>query len=257
MATWADLDQELDAWRAEGETPTFWWRDDDTQANSDDLERLIALSEKYHCPLHLAVIPVAIEDALAGRLARSKSVYVLQHGFAHINHEPKGSRASEVGEERDIALTEADLQTGWQCLLAAKLPNTLPVLVPPWNRIGDKVLPSLARLGYQAVSTFYVRPNPSPVNGLNHINCHIDPIRWKEGAKFAGDEKTLEQCVVHLRQRRLREIDPKEPTGFLTHHLQTDEPTWGFSATLLDRLTHKQASKWISLDTVLKGTAHG
>ena len=251
MANWSDIDEELREWRAAGEVPTFWWRDDDTEAPSDDLDRLIALAERFSAPLHLAVVPHKIDLQLAARLRASPSIFALQHGFAHKNHEPKGTRASEVGEVRDIALQEGDLTEGWRRMLAADLPNLLPVFVPPWNRIAEKTLHVLPRLGYRAVSNFDRRPNP-PI-GLPHFNGHIDPIRWKEGAKFAGTEKTLEQCVRHLRQRRLGEADRDEPTGFVTHHLQTDEATWDFSAALMERLTQGGATDWVALPQVERG----
>lgn len=251
MASWADLDEELRMWRAAGEAPTFWWRDDDTEAPTADLDRLIALAERFGAPLHLAVVPYAIDPGLAGRLRASPLVYALQHGFAHKNHEPKGTRASEVGEVRDISLQEANLTEGWRRMVAADLPNLVRVFVPPWNRIAEKTLHVLPQLGYRAVSIFDRRPNP-PI-GLPHFNGHIDPIRWKEGAKFAGTEKTLEQCVQHLRQRRLGEAERDEPTGFVTHHLQTDAATWDFSAALMERLTQGGATEWIALSHIIKG----
>lgn len=255
MASWADLDEELRLWHAAGEMPTFWWRDDDTEAPTADLDRLISLAERFSAPLHLAVVPHQIDPGLAPRLRASPLVHCLQHGFAHKNHEPKGARASEVGVNRDIALQEADLREGWQRMVAAGLPNLLPVFVPPWNRIADKTLRILPQLGYNAVSIFDRRP--AEQIGAPHFNGHIDPIRWKEGARFAGTEKTLEQCVQHLRQRRLGEAEKDEPTGFVTHHLQTDEATWEFSAALLDRLTARGATEWIALPRIMKGTQVG
>ncbi|MEX3314113.1 polysaccharide deacetylase family protein [Sulfitobacter sp. PS-8MA] len=252
MATWAELDEEIGKWSAQGEVPTFWWRDDDTEACTDPLERLIALSERFRAPLHLAVIPAAIDDTLADRLSASPQVYTLQHGFAHKNHEPKGTRASEVGRLRDLALIEEDLREGWRRMQLARLPNMLPVFVPPWNRIGEKVLPYLPRWGYAALSGFDARPHPEPVPGLQHLNGHIDPIRWKEGAKFAGVEKTLEQCLRHLRKRRLEDAYRNEPTGLVSHHLQTDAETWDFMEALMARLTHRAATRWISLKSQMK-----
>ncbi|UOA34300.1 hypothetical protein DSM110093_04135 (plasmid) [Sulfitobacter sp. DSM 110093] len=252
MATWAELDEELEKWASQGETPTFWWRDDDTEACTDDLDRLIALSERFDAPLHLAVIPVAIADDLADRLSMSPHVYSLQHGFAHKNHEPKGTRASEVGVMRDLTLIETDLREGWRRMQVARLPNILPVFVPPWNRIGEQVLPYLPQWGYTALSNFDARPHPEPVPGLQRFNGHIDPIRWKEGAKFAGEEKTLEQCVRHLRKRRLEDAYRDEPTGFVSHHLQTDEDTWSFTEALMSRLTQGAKTQWISLDCLIK-----
>jgi hypothetical protein len=252
MATWAELDAELTLWAGAGEVPTFWWRDDDCEAQTNDLDRLIALAEQFAAPLHLAVVPADIDVGLAGRMTASPHVYALQHGFAHINHEPKGTGASEVGVLRDLLLQEADLREGWQRMISAKLPNLLPVFVPPWNRIADKTVQILPKLGYTVLSDFYRRPDLSPVEGLMYFNAHIDPIRWKEGAKFAGTEKTLEQCVVHLRQRRTGEADKAEPTCFCTHHLQTDEATWDFSAELMAQLTHRQRTSWAALPELIK-----
>jgi hypothetical protein len=252
MATWADLDAELTFWAQAGECPTFWWRDDDTQAPTEDLDRLIGLAEQYHAPLHLAIVPSDIDRGLAARMAASPSVYAMQHGFAHVNHEPKGTGASEVGELRDLELQAEDLREGWRRMLRADLPNLLPVFVPPWNRIADKTVRILPELGYTVLSDFYRRPNPSPVKGLMYFNAHIDPIRWKEGAKFAGTEKTLDQCVGHLRQRRLGEAEREEPTCFCTHHLQTDAATWEFSAELMARLTHGERTRWATMPDLMK-----
>ncbi|MBD3665899.1 polysaccharide deacetylase family protein [Sulfitobacter aestuariivivens] len=253
MATWEELDAELTLWADAGEVPTFWWRDDDTQGPSDDLDRLIGLAERFDVPLHLAVVPAEIDPGLKPRLEASPSVFALQHGFAHKNGEPKGLRASEMGEGRDLAATEADLREGWRRLVAAELPNLLAVQVPPWNRIGEKVVPHLPEWGYVGLSNFDVRPAPEPAAGLKQFNAHIDPIRWKEGAQFAGTEKTLQQCLEHLQMRRIGAADKDEPTGFCTHHLQTDDATWDFSEALMARLTHGQRTRWLDLRAMLKG----
>ena len=82
MATWAELDTELALWQAQGEQPSFWWRDDDTEAPTQALARLIELSAKYDAPLHLAVIPADIHRDLADILRAAPHVWCLQHGFA-------------------------------------------------------------------------------------------------------------------------------------------------------------------------------
>ncbi len=79
---WQRLADELDRW-APG-TATFWWRDDDAVAPSPALDRLLGLGSQ---PLALAVIPAEMVPELAGYLTGRK-VDVLQHGYAHRNHEP-------------------------------------------------------------------------------------------------------------------------------------------------------------------------
>ncbi len=256
MATWDELEAELSLWQAAGEVPTFWWRDDDARAPSAPLDQLIALCAKHATPLHLAVIPQDIDPALAATLNDAPHVWVLQHGFAHVNHEPKGLRASEVGVSRDLDLQRADLREGWRRMQAAGLPRMLPVMVPPWTRIGAQVLPHLREWGFPVLSTFDRRPNPAPHDGLLQINSHIEPLRWRPDARFAGVEKTLAQCVTHLRARRL-EGDKAEPTGLLTHHLQTPDAVWEFCDALVARLNHRARSRWIALDDLIKDPPHG
>ncbi len=253
MATWAELDAELALWRQAGEVPTFWWRDDDTQAPTEDLDRLIAMAERARAPLHLAVIPADIDAGLAARLEASPLVYALQHGFAHKNHEVKPLRASEVGISRNVEAIGADLAEGWKRMQAAALPRLLPVFVPPWNRIGDQVLAHLPRWGYAALSNFDIRPNPAPVAGLQHFNGHMDPIKWKGGARFTGTEKSVQCVVEHLQARRSGAAERDEPTGFVTHHLQTDAATWDFMADFMDHVTHRNATRWIALTEVMHG----
>lgn len=253
MATWAELDAELALWQAAGEVPTFWWRDDDTEAPTQALDRLITLSETHDAPLHLAVVPHDIDPGLATRLAASAGVYALQHGFAHRNHEVKPLRASEVGVSRDVAETGTELREGWRRMQAAGLPRMLPVFVPPWNRIGDQITARLPEWGYRALSSFDVRPNPAPVPGLQHFNGHMDPIKWKGGARFTGTEKSLQAVVEHLEQRRTGGAERDEPTGFVTHHLQTDADTWDFMEAFMAHITHKRMTRWITLAEVLDG----
>lgn len=255
---WAALDQELDKWTQAGEVPTFWWRDDDTEKPTAALDQLIALSDRFGAPLHLAAVPKGVGPALAARLAHCKQVFVMQHGFAHINHEPTGKRASEIGETRDLTLQTDDLRAGWQLLMAAQLPNLLPVVVPPWNRIAPRTVQTLPALGYRMLSAFEPREVAVTREGLLQVNCHVDPVRWKEGAVFRGTDKTLGQVVSHLMARRTGAADKDEPTGLLTHHLQTDAATWEFVETLLDRLTGAGGGRWITLASLLKqGHADG
>ena len=247
MATWHDLEKELNRWHAAGEQASLWWRDDDAGALDPQLEHLLALAARYHVPLHLAVVPLAAQPELVRRLAASGENYVLQHGYAHVNHEPIGGGASEIGVSRSVPLQLADLKAGRERLRALEFANLLPVLAPPWNRIGAATVRHLPGLGFRLLSTSLPRAAVEPVSGLLQVNIHADPIRWRGGARFRGTAKTLACIVEHLQQRRLGDADKAEPTGLSTHHLQTMEEAWGFVEELLDRLVAHPATHWARL----------
>lgn len=251
MATWSDLENELSLWRSAGETPTFWWRDDDAEKPTAKLDQLLALAEKHALPIHLAVVPKNATKSLSHRLSFSSDTYVLQHGYAHVNNEPVGARASEVGEHRDIDLQMSDLRAGWENLNSINIPNLLPGFAAPWNRIADKTVARFPELGFRLVSACHARKAENPVPGVTQINIHFDPIRWKTGPKFRGTESTVSGVVEHLQQRRLGLVDRTEPTGLSTHHLQTEDEVWAFVDVLLERLTHNGATDWVRLSSYL------
>jgi hypothetical protein len=241
MSDWAALDTELEAWEAVGLRPRLWWRDDDAQTVTPDLETLLDLSQRHAVPVHLAVIPEGLKPDLAVRLRDTDHAYVLQHGLRHINHEPKGLPASEVGDTRDLALQEQDVRHGWALLENAQMPRLLPGFVPPWNRIGDATRRRLPDWGYTFLSAYEGRGDDAAVANLAHIDAHLDPIRWKYDRVFRGEGKMLTMLIEHLTQRR--KDDPKKPVGFVTHHLQTPPAVWSFS----DRLFNRTRGMWATV----------
>ena len=104
MTDWDKLQQELDRW-PEGKA-TFWWRDDDATAPSPALSRLMALGPQ---PLAIAVIPARVDSALPGMLNETR-IDVLQHGYAHVNHEPDGGKKAEPDKPRPaVNLLDTDV----------------------------------------------------------------------------------------------------------------------------------------------------
>ncbi len=250
MASWGHLDDELQHWHGMGLRPSLWWRDDDAVEPTAALDRLIGLADRFAAPLHLAVIPLGAQAALSARLRKARDVYVMQHGFAHINHEPKGSGASEFGTGRDLAAQEADLYAGWARLEALDMPRLLPGFVPPWNRLCEDARQRLPALGYRVLAAFAGPTGTAPVPGLTQIDSHMDPLRWKAGARFRGEAATLGLLVDHLADRRVGRASRDLPTGLLTHHLQTDDATWAFLEELLARLDGR--CDWLRLEDLLK-----
>jgi hypothetical protein len=83
------------------------------------------------------------------------------------------------------------------------------------------------------------------------VNCHADPIAWREGKRFAGASATLERLRAHLTARREGHADPSEPTGLLTHHRDMDPLCWAFIEELLGRLRAHPAVTFPPLPSLL------
>ena len=252
MTTWQDLERELDCWLAEGRLATIWWRDDDAAEDGPALERLLGLAASFQLPLHLATVPAKMGTGFAAAVRQSSQVRILQHGFLHQDHlGVPGKGASELGPGRSLETCVQDLREGWRLLESAGLPSLLPVLVPPWNRIAEDLLPRLPALGYRVLSTFGVRGRRFSAEGLLQVNCHVDPIKWRGGARFCGEASVLSQLVRQLTAQRQGRLDPGEPCGFLSHHLDSDEATWGFMERFFAFTRARAGLRWVSLDCLM------
>jgi peptidoglycan/xylan/chitin deacetylase (PgdA/CDA1 family) len=252
---WARLAAELDRWPPRA--ATLWWRDDDAGAAAPALARLLALAAALEVPLALAVVPAWLTDAATALIHQAPpGVTVLQHGYAHRNHERPGPgqdriRRAELGPARPVQAALAELAAG-RARLARALPHRLrAVLVPPWNRIAPALRDALPGAGYHGLSTFGPRPAAPGPAGLRVVNCHVDPILWRSGRRFAGAAATLDALAAHLAARRTGAVDPAEPTGLLTHHRDLAPTAWEALATLLDRLRRHPAVAFPPLDAFL------
>jgi len=136
---WTALGSELDAWAAAGREALIWWRDDDATAPSDALHRLLDLAAAAEAPLALAVIPAKAESDLDALLeGHSAETAVLQHGFAHQNHAPAGTKKCELVSPASRETVPDELRQGRDSLARRFPARFLPVLVPPWNRIARR-----------------------------------------------------------------------------------------------------------------------
>jgi hypothetical protein len=253
---WERLEGELDRWPSG--TATVWWRDDDAGAASPAFDRLVGLAATSGVPLGLAVVPAWLEAPVAARiLAAPAGVRVLQHGWAHQNHEPPGpdgarAKPAELGRARPVAAALAELALGW-ARLTALVPTRLgAALVPPWNRIAPAVWQALPGAGYRVLSTFGPRAAAAGDVGLRVLNTHVDPIRWRAGKGFGGAAWTLDQLTTHLVDRRVGRVDATEPTGLLTHHRDLTPAAWACLDELLGRLRRHPAVDFPALDRLLE-----
>jgi hypothetical protein len=256
-AAWDHLLAELERWPPR--SATLWWRDDDAGAGGPAFDRLLALATAHAAPLALAVVPTWLDEMVAAAIREGPAgLRVVQHGYAHRNHEPPApdgtrGRPAELGAARPLDVALAELAAGW-ARLATLVPTRLrAALVPPWNRIAPGVRDALPGAGYQVLSTFGPRAVSAPSAGLRALNTHVDPIEWRAGKRFGGTAWTLDQITAHLADRRLGRIDPAEPTGLLTHHRDLPPVAWTFLETLLGRLLAHPAVSFPSLDRLLDG----
>jgi len=245
MASWIDLEGELDAWSSLGRRATFWWRDDDARQATSRLEQLISLRRNAGIPLSMAVIPENVSTSLSGRLSHLAEVTVLQHGYAHANHAPEGEKKAELGAHRPQEAIHGELLAGAQALKKHFGLRFLPVLVPPWNRIDPDLVGTLAGLGYSGLSTWGPR-DITQVHSLVRTNTHVDIIDWSGTRDFVGEEAALDQAIAHLRARRSGEADPEEPTGLLTHHLVHTRKSWTFLDDLFRHTKKHPAVRWLA-----------
>ncbi|MBT5457772.1 MAG: hypothetical protein HOK82_14285 [Rhodospirillaceae bacterium] len=250
MTSWAALDEELTRWRDSGKAANFWWRDDDAVRATDALDRLVSLSHQYHAPLALAVIPGHADPSLAESLSGHAHVTILQHGFRHVSHATDADKKSELGRRRPVEHVIGELSDGRALIKKFFGYATLPVLVPPWNRIDDTVVTHLSRLGFCGISRFRARSKREAAPGLAETNTHVDIIDWRGTRGFRGDEAVLADLCDHLAARRTGAVDATEPTGLLTHHLDHDDECWGFIESLLERTMPNANNVWETSDEI-------
>lgn len=248
-AAWSALAEELAHWQAAGRMVDLWWRDDDAVADTPALRRLIRTAR---VPIALAVIPATLQPDLAQALADSDAarVAVLQHGFAHRNHEPADRKKAELGGARPAATVLAELAQGAAILRQHFGTRALPVMTPPWNRIAPQVRDGLPGQGFRGLTTYLPRSAPQPVRGLRQVNTHVDIIDWHGARGFLGTEPALALLIRHLREGRLGHADAAEPTGILTHHLVHDEASWVFLDRLQDWLSRFPMIRWLTAPAV-------
>lgn len=254
MDPWQTLNTELDAWSAIGKIADLWWRDDDAVAAGPILDRLISITETTG--LLLAVIPLKAQQDLATAVEAAPHVKVAQHGYAHINHANRGQGhgAWELGLHRGEQAVLDDLDCGRLRLESLFSDNFIPVIVPPWNHMDPALLAPVANRGFGGVSGFGPRDNSLQSPGFVIVNSHCDLIRWKTGAKFKGEAKTINQLVEHLHARRTGIVDAAEPTGYLTHHIDLDDEGWAFSEQMVQHINDHPAARWSNDVAALFGT---
>ncbi|EJL53619.1 hypothetical protein PMI09_02955 [Rhizobium sp. CF122] len=243
--TWTPLRQELDRWRSAGRQARLWLRDDDAIEPTDALESLLRITRQSSVPLTIAVIPASTGEALATRLSREDHVLVAVHGWSHANHAGPDEKKQELGRHRPAHTVLGELRDGLVTLQDLYGPRLLPMLVPPWNRISEELVPQLGAQDFDGLSVFGRAKAGNPIRLLN---THVDVVntRGQRGNRPHAD--LVGELVVEL-QARFASDD--EPIGLLTHHLVHGASEWEFLARLFRETEHHPGAIWMSARDLL------
>ncbi|AXI48043.1 polysaccharide deacetylase [Sulfitobacter sp. SK012] len=226
-ANWGPVEAELAKMRHDGLALPIWWRDDDAVTTTRAFRRLIRLSEKLNVPVHVAVIPKLADTRLSEKIADSATVVPLVHGWEHVKHFAGSQKLAEFGLLRPE--TEQELVDGLARMKILFGPKLVPIFVPPWNRIDDRVIPQLADNGYVGLSTYLPRKSRFAAPGLTQINTHVDPIFWRGHRGLVPQDELISLLAKLLADRREGKTDAAEPLGILTHHLVHNRKIWTFT----------------------------
>lgn len=242
---WLDpLLRELDAAPA---PCTFFFRDDDVGWASGRLLPLLDVFAHYAVPLDLAVIPAALDPALAARLDRRRErgrgvLAFHQHGFAHANHQPAG-RPCEFGPARPAALQRADIAAGAR-RLRALLGTPSIVFTPPWNRCTPTTGRCLLELGF-CVLVRDASASPLELTGLQEHAVHVDWSARRRGQRVGRSEAALQLAAACRRG----------PTGVMLHHALMGREQRRDVERLLGLLVVHENARCVPLGSLVAGDA--
>lgn len=190
----------------------LWWRDDDAGRLVPTLAPLLDLSRVGTRPVGLAVVPAWLDEATTDLIHGEAHAEVLQHGWIHASHARSGRKTIELGGTATTAACLDLLRAGAARLDSAFGDAFLPVLVPPWNRIADRVLERLGEVGYAGLSTF-ADDQRGTASGLVHINAHVDIIDWRRDRRM----KPIAMLTAEVDDLLAQGGSPV--IGILSHHL--------------------------------------
>jgi len=235
----------LDDVAGAGRTVALWWRDDDLQRPTPQLDALLGELGGHGIVPGLAavaglLVPDAVAAAGAGRL--------LVHGWRHLNHSGPGTKKSEYGPERPLDVRLNEIAEAWRRLAAVAGDRALPCFVPPWNRVGDDLPGRLDATGIRVLSGF-ASPHRAPVPAaVPRLDTHIDLIDWRGGRTPLSAEAAA--AAIDARIRAAGSCDRHDspvdgPLGILSHHLVTDSAAWAGWRPLLAFLAGHPGVRWL------------
>lgn len=245
MSSWEILGKAIQERRSKGDPLYFWLRDDDAYEDSERLQSLLQITEKYSIPVAWSVIPLKLQPSLVKALKGRNLSTVIQHGLQHHNFGKGTGLSGEFQEHRPLNDMVNDLKRGRNILEQNFSNQFLPIFVPPWNQIANSVILELPKLGYLGLSRFGDEiESQQKALPLKIENCFLDLLKWKPTTHFAGKEK----CLSILTERVTK---GSKSIGILTHHLDHEKEASSFLMDLILFL-HEQNCQWKSVKEVFQ-----
>lgn len=216
---------------ADAEPLHFFLRDDDSDADHENLRELFDVSLACGVPINLEVIPGTLTEAGIRLLSDHKRftpdlVELNQHGWQHTNHEPTG-RKCEFGPSRSYEQQYADIAQGKALLEAAFEELFTPVFTPPWNRCTADTFRALQALGFVGFSGLRNGPALSGY-ALHDLSVTLDLYRWKAEAAMKAPARFVEELITQL--------GSGDAVGLLLHHKVMNADAFAFLDGLLATL---------------------
>lgn len=217
---------------------------------TDASSQLLALADELDVAMAIAVIPRVVDTQLVSELAGT-SHSIWQHGYSHQDHSGVIDGAGcELDDCRDPRAVDAELTRGRHRLESLFGDRFDPVLVPPFGRIGPRMVARVGRLGYRAISR-HRASGIACLPPIPSVDTRVDVLRWTSPPSAMADD-VLYCAVAEAARADL-------PIGLLTHHLVMPQSSWSFVADLVRLVDEHPAARWISpsrvLDRVVSGHA--
>ena len=251
MSIWDKISTELALWQNEGLPPArLWLRDDDAIEPTRGLDRLAEITGAFDVPVTIAVVPEPVDVSLAPWLEEHRQFSIALHGYAHKNHAPAGKKKCELGLHRGMQMVMRELGEGHVKLLTMFRARYINMLVPPWNRIDQNLLPYLAGIGLTSISTFTWQLFPQ-IPGLVQLNTQVDIIDWKGTRGGRAETGLVDDLLLALQTARRKS---GAPVGVLTHHLVHDEIAWAFLADLFQFCAERSDVRWCQAASLVDGS---
>lgn len=211
----------------------FFFRDDDAGWQTDRLQALLNLFDRYQLPIDLAVIPTALDDETieflkSAKAAAPQRIGLHQHGYLHQNHQKEG-RNCEFGSDRTVDAQFEDISRGKTQLENIFGSDALDaIFTPPWNRCTADTAKALQLLDFDALSRD-ATAEPLHQSGLIELPIHIDWLRKRNGVALTREEFG-EYLAAGIRKSKM--------PGIMFHHAQMNDA----NLQELDELLHLLAS---------------